>query len=153
MPRMQLTAGAPDEPDSGDWDALCATPGPNALIAALFSEFASGLPDAAPAAVADDGNHRVHTIWLGSEACGVRVTETESPVTTMLPMYCTWETFGLPGIKAIWDFKLDHAGPLGYVAFRHLALVCDFATLADQRRFAAIWQGVFGRIPAFDPVG
>ncbi len=28
MQRLRLKDGAPDEPDTGDWDAICATPPP-----------------------------------------------------------------------------------------------------------------------------
>jgi hypothetical protein len=119
MLRMQLVSGAPDEPRSGDWEALCDTPGPSSLIDALFRELAAGtprrlsrmtrrwsallfakpvpgLPGQSSAAVSEDDTHRVHTIWLGGETFGVRVTETESVVSTMFPMYCRWETFGYP---------------------------------------------------------
>ena len=152
MLHLQLTSGAPDEPDTGDWGAVCNTPGPGSLFKALFSELSSGLPEASPAELREDETHRVHTIWLGSEACGVRVTETESVETTALPMYCIRETFGLPGMKVIWNFKLEYAGQLGYVAFRHEKLVCTFDTPADERRFAEIWQSVIGKTPQFGPV-
>lgn len=174
MFQMQLASGAPDEPSSGDWEALCDTPGPNTLIAALFRDLAAGtagrlerakrrlsaiffgkpipgLPVQSSAESSEDDTHRVHTIWLGGEAFGVRVRETESVESTMFPMYCQWETFGLPGTKLIWDFKLDYAGQLGYVAFRHDKLVCTFNSAADRRRFAAIWQRVLGKAPGFEP--
>ena len=44
MLQMRLASGAPDEPDTGDWDAICATPGPRTLFATLFYEIAGGLP-------------------------------------------------------------------------------------------------------------
>ena len=174
MLQLQLVSGAPDEPSSGDWEALCDTPGPNTLIAALFRDLAAGtprrlerakrrlfasllgkpmpdLPGRSSAESSEDDTHRVHTIWLGSVAFGARVTEIESVESTMFPMYCEWETFGLPGTKLIWDFKLDYAGQLGYVAFRHEKLVCTFDTAADERRFAKIWHRVIGKTPGFAP--
>ena len=128
MLQMQLVSGAPGEPDSGDWEALCDTPGPNTLVAALFRELAAGtsgrlarakrqllaalfgkrvpgLPGQSSAEVSEDDTHRVHTIWLGSDAFGVRVTESEPVVSTMFPMYCRWETFGLPGNDADLGFQ------------------------------------------------
>jgi hypothetical protein len=147
---MLLASGAPAEPDTGDWDAICATPGPNSLFAALFLELAAGLPQRSPAEVSEDETHRVHTIWLGSDAFGVKVTEIESPETTAFDMHCKWETFGLPGMKVIWNFTLEHAGQLGYAAFRHGKLVCDFDTAADEQRFAEIWRRVIGKTPKFD---
>ena len=152
MLQMLLASGAPDEPDTGDWDAICATPGPRWLFAALFRELAAGLPEPSPAEVSEDETHRVHTFWFGSAAYGIQVKETESPETTVFPMYCTWETFGLPGMKVIWNYSLEYAGQLGYVAFRHGKLVCNFNSAADQRRFAEIWQRVVGKTPKFDPV-
>jgi hypothetical protein len=174
MLRLQLVSGAPDEPRTGDWEALCDTPGPSALIDALFRELAAGtpgrlsrmtrrwsarlfakpapgLPGQSSTEVSEDDTNRVHTIWLGSAAFGVRVTETEPVVSTMFPMHCRWETFGLPGAKLIWDFKFDYAGQLGYAAFRHGNLVCTFDSLAAQRRVAKIWQRVIGKIPGFEP--
>ena len=174
MLQLQLVSGMPDEPSSGDWEALCDTPGPNTLIEALFRDLAAGtprrvtrakrrllasllgkpvpgLPGRASAEASEDDIRRVHTIWLGGEVFGVRVRETESVVSTMFPMYCQWETFGLPGTKLIWDFKLDYAGQLGYAAFRHERLVCTFNSATDRRRFAAIWQRVLGKTPGFEP--
>ncbi|MFI5157177.1 MAG: hypothetical protein ACHQEM_13380, partial [Chitinophagales bacterium] len=99
MSKMQLSSGAPDEPDTGDWDAICDTPGPNGLFAALFSELSMGLPEQSPTEVSENETHRVHTIWFGNDTLGVKVTEIESSETKAFPMHCTWETFGLPGIK------------------------------------------------------
>jgi hypothetical protein len=150
MLKMQLSSGAPDEPDTGDWDAICATPGPRWLFAALFCEIAAGLPEQSPTEVSEDETHRVHTIWFGSDAFGVRVTEIQSPETTAFPMFCTWETFGLPGMKVIWSYSLEYAGQLGYAAFRHGNLVCNFDSSTDEQRFAEIWQRVIGKTPKFD---
>ncbi len=149
MPKKQLISGTPDEPDTGDWDAICATPGPKNLFAALFLELAAGLPARSPAEVSEDDTHRVHVIWFGNDAFGVLVTETASAETTAFPMSCTWETFGLPGMKVIWSYSLEHAGQLGYTAFRHGRLLCDFESAADERRFADIWQRVIGKAPEF----
>jgi hypothetical protein len=149
MLEMQLVSGAPDEPATGDWDALGDTPGPHRLFEALFRELAAGLPDQASHETRTDDTDRVHDIWLGSAALGVRVTETESVESTMFPMSCRWETFGLPGMKLIWDYKLDHAGQLGYAAFRHVKLVCRFDRPADARRLAEVWQRVYARAPEF----
>ncbi len=140
MLRMHLTNGAPDEPDTGDWDAICAAPGPRQIFAALYLELAHvGLPESTAMEVSEDEIHRVNTIWLGTNLLGVKVTEIESPETTAFPMYCTWETFGLPAMKVIWKYSLEKAGQLGYVAFRHEKLECTFDTVADQLRFAEIW--------------
>ena len=76
--------------------------------------------------------------WFGSDAFGTKVTEIESPETTAFPMYCTWETFGLPGMKVIWKYSLEYAGQLG------------FDTLADQQRFTGIWERVIGKVPVFE---
>jgi hypothetical protein len=152
MLKMQLSSGAPDEPDTGDWDAISATPGPRRLFAALFREIAAGLPEQSPAEVSEDETHRVHTIWFGSDAFGVRVTEIQSPETTAFDMFCTWETFGLPGMKVIWSYSLEYAGQLGYAAFRHGNLVCNFDSSAEEHHFSEVWQRVIGKTPKFDPV-
>ena len=48
MLQMRLASGAPDEPDTGDWDPICETPGPRTLFATLFREIAGGLPNRRP---------------------------------------------------------------------------------------------------------
>ena len=124
---MLLGNGAPDEPDTGDWDAICSTPGPRQIFAALFEELSSvGMPARTTTEVSENETHRVHTIWLGTNVLGVKVTEVESPETTAFPMYCTWETFGLRGTKVIWKYSLEKAGQLGYSAFRNGDLTCNF---------------------------
>jgi hypothetical protein len=111
MAWMILTGGGPDEPDTGDWDAICSTPGPRQIFAALFEALAPpGMPARTTTEVSEDETHRLHTIWLGTNALGVKVTEVESPETTAFPMHCTWETFGLRGTKVIWKYSLEKAG-------------------------------------------
>ncbi len=151
MQRLQLKDGAPDEPDTGDGDAICATPGPRWLFAALFREVASGLPELSADEVSEDDAHRVHTFWFGSDAYGVQVTEIESAETSAFPMYCKWETFGLPGMKVIWKYALEHAGQLGYAAFRHGKLVCNFDSPSDEQRFDEICRREIGKTPVFEP--
>src|SRR5262249_15978831 len=144
--------GAPDEPDSSDWDALCAgNPSPQQLFVALFDRIARGLPDQQPTALDEDDTHRVHTIWFGNRDYGIKVTEIASVETTDFPMLCTWETFGLPGMTVVWRYALEYAGQLGHCAFRQRSLVCEFDGDAEQRRFAEIWQAVIGKVPVFAP--
>ncbi len=127
MAWMLLTNGAPDEPDTRDWNAICSTPGPRQIFAALFEDLApEGMPERTTTEVSEDETHRLHTIWLGTNVLGVKVTEVESPETTAFPMYCTWETFGLKGTKVIWKYSLEKAGQLGYSAFRNGNLKCSF---------------------------
>ncbi|MBI3514050.1 MAG: hypothetical protein HY060_08320 [Proteobacteria bacterium] len=151
MSRWRLIGGAPDEPDTGDWDAICDTPGPRRVFVALFEQ--SGVDPVVPTstAVSEDETHRVHTIWCGSDRLGVKVIEIASPETTAFPMLCTWETFGLPGLKLIWQYSLEKAGQLGYAAFRHAALICEFDSEADRRRFTELWQQALGKTPVFEP--
>ncbi len=151
MAWMLLANGAPDEPDTGDWDAICSTPGPRQVFATLFEELApDGMPARTTTEVSEDETHRLHTIWLGTNVLGVKVTEVESPETTAFPMHCTWETFGLKGMKVIWKYSLERAGQLGYSAFRHGALKCRFDTPVDQQRFTEIWQRAIGKVPVFE---
>lgn len=150
--RVRLSGGAPDEPDTGDWDAICSTPGPNRFFAALFPAL-TGEP--MPAEVSNESSEdditNVHTIWCGSEALGARVIEIECTETTAFMMHSRWETFGLPGVKALWQFSLDRAGQLGYCAFRHGSLECTFDSPAAQTRFTEVWRKVFDREPQFEP--
>ncbi len=100
--------------------------------------------------VSEDQTHRVHTIWLGTNVLGVKVTEVESAETTAFPMYCTWETFGLRGVKVIWKYSLEKASQLGYSAFRNGDLKCNFDSSADLQRFTEIWQRTIGKVPVFE---
>lgn len=151
MAWVNLAGGGPDEPDTGDWDTICSTPGPRQIFAALFEALAPpGMPARTTTEVSEDETHRVHTIWLGTNALGVKITEVESPETTAFPMYCTWETFGLRGTKVIWKYSLEKAGQLGYSAFRNENLKCSFDSPFDQQRFAEIWQRTLGKVPVFE---
>ncbi len=61
MAWMLLANGAPDEPDTGDWDAICSTPGPRQIFAALFEELSSvGMPARTTTEVSENETHRVH---------------------------------------------------------------------------------------------
>jgi hypothetical protein len=148
--RLRLTHGAPDEPDTGDWDAICKTPGPRQLFVALFHEISGGLPKQLPEQVCEDDARRVHKIWFGDESLGIEVTETESSETTAFPMFCKWETFGLPGMKVVWNYSLEFAGQLGFAAFRHGSLICNFETEADRQRFSNIWYRIIGKAALFE---
>ncbi len=151
MAWMLLTNGAPDEPYSGDWDAICSTPGPRQVFAALFEELApDGMLARTTAEATEDETHRLHTIWLGTNALGVKVTEVESSETTAFLMYCIWETFGLKGMKVIWKYSPEKAGQLGYSAFRNGALKCSFDSPVDQQRFTEIRRRTIGKIPVFE---
>ena len=151
MRTVRLAYGMPDEPDTSDWDALCAAPGPHQVFQALFAELAGGMPERSPVESSEDDIRRVHTIWFGDTTLGIEVTESESVETTAFMMSCRWETFGLPGVKAAWRYALDRAGQLGYCAFRHRELVCTFDTNADEQRFCDIWQRIIGKAPGFEP--
>jgi hypothetical protein len=153
MLQLRLTEGAPDQPDAGDWDAICDTPGPRQVFDALFQDLVGrGLPAETSHSVSEDDTHRVHTIWCGTDKLGLKVTEIESPETSALPMYCTWQTFGLPGMSIVWNYSLEYAGQLGYVAFRHGRLECSFGSDADLQRFVGLYQAAIGKTPVFAPV-
>ena len=153
MIHLRLTGGAPDEPDSSDWDAICDAPGPRSLFASLFEEVGGrALPAQGEPETSEDASHRVHIIWCGTPSYGVKVTEIESVETTAFPMICTRESFGLPGMKLTWKFELHYAGQLGYAVFRHRSLEVNFDGAADQKRFAEIWQRIYGRAPVLAPV-
>lgn len=152
MLHLRLSSGAPDEPDTGDWDAICATPGPRHVFAALFNAL-SGKDMPAPEFKDETESdvHRVHIFLGGDEAFGVKVTEIESAETSAFDMSCTWESFGLPGAKIIWKYGLEKAGQLGYAAYRHCSLVCDFASEKERDVFAQAWQKAVGKPAAFEP--
>ncbi len=150
---VRLKSGAPDEPDTGDWNAICATPSISGFFQILFSEVAGfSLPGEVVTSDTEDDIRRVQMGWRGSRELGVEIKVVSCTETTDLPTYCWWETHGLPGMKIKWEYKLDYAGQLGHVAFRHVALNCEFATAAHQQRFAAIWKKEIAKEPVFEAV-
>jgi hypothetical protein len=152
MLHLRLTDGAPDSPDTGDWDAICSTPSPDTFFSQLFHEVANfGLPEAKVVSEEEDDIRRIQVGWRGSPELGAEIRVVTCTETTDLPVYCTWETHGLPGMKIKWHYALDYAGQLGHVAFRHINLDCTFDGPAVQQRFTAIWHRVIGKEPGFEP--
>lgn len=154
MRTVRLIAGGPDEPDTGDWNAICSAPGPQQVFAAACRVITGeALPDQTSIDSEQDDAHRVHTIWLGTPARGVKVMEIESVQSSAFPMICTWESHGWPGIKLVWQYKLEKAGQLGYSAFRHMWLEASIETDGDLQKFIDAYEQVIGRQPVFEPVG
>jgi hypothetical protein len=152
MLHVRLKSGAPDEHSTGDWNAICATPSISGFFEILFHEVAGiSLSGEVIASDTEDDIRRTQTGWRGSGELGVEIKVVSCTETTDLPTYCWWETHGLPGMKIKWEYQLEYAGQLGHVAFRHGALDCEFATAADQQRFAAIWKQEIGKEPVFEP--
>src|ERR1700730_4762591 len=152
MQRLRLKDGAPDEPHTGDWDAICATPRIGDFFAILFNEVADfNLPDPVVESDNKDLVRHVRVGWRGSKALGAEVTVVNCTESSTFPVYCDWETFGLPGMKVRWEDALEKAGQLGHVAYRHRKLECTFDGWADQQRFAEIWRRHIGKTPVFEP--
>ncbi len=152
MLRVCLKEGAPDEPDSGDWDAICAAPSISGFFGVLFQEVAhSILPGEVITSETEDFVQQVRTGWRGNRELGTEITVVSCVETTDFPTYCSWETHGLPGMKVRWDYKLEYAGQLGHVAFRHGRLECWFLGTDDQQRFSEIWKKVIGKDLVLEP--
>src|SRR5690348_7877010 len=108
MLHVRLKEGAPDEPDTGDWDAICATPSIDGFFTLLFREVADfGLPAALTVSETEDDIHRVQKGWRGDARLGVEITVVSCTETTDLPTYCTWESHGLPGMTVYWKYALE----------------------------------------------
>jgi hypothetical protein len=153
MLRLLLKGGSPDEPDTGDWDAICDAPGPQAFFETLFREVAGfGLPAPVITSDTEDDIRRVQTGWRGTSTLGAEITQVDCTETTDLPVVCSWKTHGLPGMTVHWDYALEYAGQLGHTAFRHRRLECTFEGPAGPPRFAEVWRMVFGREPVFEPL-
>ena len=78
MTLMRLTEGRPHEPDSSDWDDICASVGPDAFFQRLFREV-GGLALAA-AEITDqteDDIQRVRKGRRGTEVIGARIEQSE----------------------------------------------------------------------------
>jgi hypothetical protein len=152
MQRLRLKAGAPDEPDTGDWNAICATPRIGDFFAILFKEVAEfNLPDPVIETDNEDSVRHVRVGRCGSQALGAEVMVVTCTETSDFPVHCNWETFGLPGMKVRWEYALEKAGQLGHVAYRHRTLECTFDSVSNQERFADIWRRHIGKTPVFEP--
>ncbi|HET6844147.1 MAG TPA: hypothetical protein VFK06_21075 [Candidatus Angelobacter sp.] len=141
MANFLLQHGTPDEPDTGDWDAICSTPSISGFFEMLFHEIAGcTLPGEIVTSEEEDSIRQIRQGWRGDRKLGVEIRVVSPVETSDLPVYCSWETHGLPGMKIKWDYKLDYAGQLGHVAFRHVRLEGDFDSAAGQQRFAVVWK-------------
>ena len=147
---LRLIAGAPDEPDTGDWHAIGAAPGIEDFFALLFWEVAAfALPEAVIASESDDGVRHIRVGWRGTPTLGAEVTVMDCPESSDFPVYCDWVTHGLPGMAVTWSYALEYAGQLGHVAYRHRELACWFDAPADRERFAALWRRHIAKTPVF----
>jgi hypothetical protein len=152
MQPLQLKDGAPDEPDTSDWDAICATPRIDDFFSILFKEVADfNLPGQVIESDTEDSVRHIRVGWRGSKSLGAEITVVSCTETSAFPVYCDWETFGLPGMKVSWQYALEKAGQLGHVAYRHRKLVCMFETSTDRQRFVEIWRRHIGKTPVFEP--
>src|SRR5258708_13565057 len=144
--------GGTDEPDTGDWDAICATTSISGFFEILFHEVASfSLPAEVITSEMEDSIQQVRTGWRGNRELGTEIRVVSCVETTDFPTYCSWETHGLPGIKVKCASNLAYAGQLGHVAFRHGRLECWFLGEADQQLFARIWKKIIGKDLVFGP--
>ena len=153
MQEVYLIDGAPDEPNTGDWDAICATPSIEGFFSTLFQDVAHApLPALTNRSEEEDAETRVRTGWYGNQSFGAAVTVVEVMESSDFAVRCRWETHGLPGMKMIWQYALDYAGQLGHVAYRHGRLECRFDGETQQEQFVRVWQKAMGKTPRFAPV-
>ena len=142
----------PDEPDTGDWDAICAAPSIEGFFATLFHDVAhASMPALTNTSEEEDAETRVRTGSYGNQDFGAEVTVVEILESSDFAVRCSWETHGLPGMKVTWQYALEYAGQLGHVAYRHRRLECSFDSETDQEQFALVWRKVIGKVPRFVP--
>ncbi len=145
-----LVDGIPDEPDTGNWDAICAQPSVEEFFATLFRDVAQApLPALTDTTEEEDGETRVQKGWYGDSTFGAEVNVVTILESSMFDTRCRWETYGLPGMKVKWRYFLAYAGQLGHVAYRHDRLECDFDSKADEEKFAMVWQKTIRKAPRF----
>ena len=65
------------------------------------------MPEAKVVSEEEDTIRRIQTGWRGSQELGAQITVVTCTETTDLPVYCTWETFGLPGMKLTWKYDCE----------------------------------------------
>jgi len=155
VPRnLVLTDGIPDEPGTGDWDAICKQPSIEGFFATLFRDVAhTALPSLRDQMEEEDEDEevRVRTGCYGDSDFGVDVKTVQILESSMFDLRCRWETHGLPGMKVMWEYSLEYAGQLGHVAYRHNKLECRFDSPADSKKFAQVWLKAIGKPPRFAP--
>jgi hypothetical protein len=148
-----MIEGMPDEPGTGDWDAIGASPSIEEFFCTLFLDVThKPLPDLTSNVEREEDETRVRTGWYGSQAFGAEVEVVQILESSTFAVRCRWETHGLPGMKLTWQYALDYAGQLGHVAYRHRRLVCRFDNEAVRNQFALVWQKAMGKTPVFAPV-
>src|SRR2546427_13207901 len=114
MLHVRLQSGAPDEPDTSDWDAICATPSVEGFFLTLFHEVANfGLPAAVIVSGGEDDIRKIQKGLRGSQALGVEITVITCTGTSDLPTVCAFEARGLAGMNVKGDYKRDYAGQHG----------------------------------------
>lgn len=143
---LVLSGGLPEEPAKDAWSA----PGPGSFFRRLFEALAgAGIEQREiTEEKRGDGREREAKGFAGTREIGLRFVE-QYPESTMFDLRCQWETYGLPGVEARWEFSLGYAGQLGYCEFSHGKLVVRFADDRARERFEAVWREVFGRAPEF----
>jgi hypothetical protein len=153
MRLMTVNEGLPQEPNASDYDEVCSLPGPRSFFRKLFLAL-SNVNIEKPCTVTETKTipreEEVTKGFCGRKDIGLRFTEWRCLETSMVDMRCTWETYGLSGIDARWEFYLEKAGQLGYAAFRHKSLLVGFQEEHDRARFEEIWREVFGKSPVLE---
>jgi hypothetical protein len=119
----------------------------------LFKEVANAsLLESTVTSETEDSVRRIRTGWSGDRALGLEVTVIECTETTAFPVYCRYETHGLPGMTVKWNYALHYKGQLRHVVHRNGDLECAFDSEADRERFAAVWLRAIGKGPVFEPL-
>lgn len=145
---LRLSGGIPPEPDTSDWDAVCAGPHVERFLAALLRELAGVEWGAAQITrEVEDDEWRLQEAWHGSETCMFEVRVHTCRATSDIPVACVWRTRGVPGMELLWEYGLEKAGQLGHCAYRHGRLKCRFEDAAAQMAFENAWRQVIGTQP------
>ncbi len=150
---LELVSGHPREPD--DLDGVASSPGPAAFFDTLFAELV-GRP-LGPAVIEHEeevsGAERTVRGRRGDEAAGIRFTEWTCLETSAIPMRCTWQSYGLPGIEVCWEFSLESVNVAGPCGFRHGRLRVGCSDAAARWTVEEVWALVFHEPPGFRPAG
>ncbi len=149
-----VTGGLPDEPDSSDLDAVCRVPGPASFFEALFAALAKiGVHKSTTVVESNsrDDDWEITKGYCGTKDVELRFEELRCLETSDVAMRCAWETRGLPGVEARWDFFLDKCGQIGFAAFSNNKLQVRFQDEKAKAAFTEVWKQVFNKTPVFSP--
>lgn len=143
---LELKGGAPDEPDSLE---ELGAPGAWTFLTRLYQEVSQVDVERVLESreTGDPKEMLVTEARLGTPEVGCRFERRVPMESSMFPVQCRCESYGLPGIQLSWEYHREQVNVAGRVGFRQGTLRVRFESDRDRARFERIWSEVFSRRP------